>query len=63
MRWLHKWEHQTIVADTRKELEEKVKALRSAGWEIDSTKYVPPDPRFGGILGGHYEASLRRRKP
>jgi hypothetical protein len=58
-----KWEHRTIVAETRKELEEKIRALGPAGWETDSTKYVPPDPKFGGILSGHYEATLRRHKP
>jgi hypothetical protein len=57
------WEHRTIVAETRTELEEKARALAADGWEVVSNKYVPPDPKHGGILGGHYEAELRRRKP
>ena len=56
-------EHKTIVDDKGMEVEQKARALTSDSGEVVSNKYVPPDPKFGGILGGHYEAELRRRKP
>ena len=60
------WECRTVAFRTQEQMNEKLNALKAAGWEVVSTKYVPLQPPIpDGIPANdwcYHQATIKRRK-